>query len=123
MEGLLEVRRVGVEQCVGDGAAHVVDHDVEATELLVGRVGKAGDRLEIHQVSRYDVRPAAGGLDVLGNLLELVGACARRADVGSRLGQGHRARGADPPAGAGDDGDLPVHLEAVQNHARNCNRF
>ena len=40
VERLLEVRRVGVEQGVGDRAADVVDHDVEPAELVVRRVGE-----------------------------------------------------------------------------------
>jgi hypothetical protein len=43
MERLLEIVRVGVEKGVGDGAADIVDDDVEPSELFLrgGREGAA----------------------------------------------------------------------------------
>ena len=57
VERLLEVAGVGVEQGVGNRAADVVHHDVEAPELVVRRVREVGHRLEIHQVGRDDDGP------------------------------------------------------------------
>ena len=105
---------VGVEQRVGDRAADVVDHDVEPAELVVRRVG-AGRR------------PRRGRIRSAGTTSALPAQRPRPArpparagrlvrdgedDVGTRLGQRERAGGADPPPGAGDDGD-PVRRAGI----------
>ena len=68
MERLLEILRRGVEQRVGDGPADVVDHDVEATELVDGAVGEAED---VAAAVLYLSSPAGGYLT--GKVLEVDG--------------------------------------------------
>ena len=58
---------------------------------------------------------AAERLDALGGLLQAVGAAGADGDVGARLGEADGERGAEAGGGAGDDGDLAVEPEAVED--------
>ncbi len=84
---------------------------------------KAADPVEVREVGLDHERPPTGGLDPLRDLCELRGVPRGDDHVGARLGERHRRAGADASAGAGDDGNLAVDLEPVQNHAQNYNRF
>src|SRR5690606_20073031 len=92
VEGLLEVVDLGVEEGVGDGAADVVDDDVEAPEGVVRRLRQPGDLVGAREVGRYDDRASPGGLDPLRDLGQLrLGACGDqhvRAGLGERDGGG-----------------------------------
>ena len=116
MEGLLETSRRGVEEGPGHGPAHVVDHHVEPPELLLGPAGQRGDGLEVAEVGGHRDRPPAGGPDLLGGGLQLVGGAGGHEHVGAGLGQGDGGGRADAPAGPGDDGHLVVQPEAVEDH-------
>src|SRR5690606_6353090 len=59
VERVGEVAGVGVHQRVGDAAADVVDHDVEAAEGLDRGVGQTGGGVEIAEIGGHDVGPAA----------------------------------------------------------------
>ncbi len=54
VERLVEVVVGGVHERVGDRAAHVVHHDVEAPEPLAGHLGQVGHAVEIGQVGGDD---------------------------------------------------------------------
>ena len=120
VERLLEVGGVGGEQGVRDGAADVVHDDVEPAELLLGRVGEGGDRVEVAEVGLDDDRPASERPDASGHLVELMGRARRDEDVGTGFGQPEGRRRADAAAGAGDHGDPVVDGEPVENHTNPC---
>ena len=118
-EGLLQEAGRGVEQRPRHGAAHVVDDDVEAAELVEGRLGQGGHEVEVGQVAGHDDGAAAGGLDLLGHGAQLVLGAGGQHDVGTRLGQRHRGGGADAAPAGGDDGDLVGDEESIEDHPAN----
>ena len=81
------------------------------------RVREPGDGVEVGQVGGHDDGPPAERTRC-GRRPPQLGLGARGDEhVGAGLGERERRAGADAAAGAGDDGDLPVEPEAVQNHA------
>ena len=60
-------------------------------------------------------RPAAGALDQRGGVRQPVHAAGAERDVGARLGEGLRERDAQPAGRAGDDGDLAVEPESIED--------
>ena len=107
----------GLRELAGHAAAHVVDHDVEPAERLVGRPGQAGGGVEVGQVGRHDDRPPARGLDLFGHARELGLGAGRDGHVGARLGQGHGDGGADAAPGARHHGCPVGQPEPVEDHA------
>jgi hypothetical protein len=118
VEGLFESSRRGVHEGTGHGPADVVDHQVEATELIPGVVDQGGHGLEVAEVGGDDHGPAAGILDQSGHCGQLVSAARRDQHIGAGLGQAHRGGRTDAASGAGDDGHLVGHPETVENHGR-----
>ena len=105
---------------VGDGAADVVDHDVEPAELVVRRVGERRDGVEVHQVGRYDERPPTERPRcALATFSSWSAVRAESTTSAPASASAIALAGTDPSTGAGDDRDLPVHPEPVQNHAEN----
>ena len=111
--GVLARRRVG-------GAdAGVVDEDVDAPELLDGGVDERLAVLGLGDVGGDRDRAAARRLDELLGLLELLDAPRAERDVGAGLSQRLGERHPEAGRGAGDDRDLVVQPEPVQDsHAR-----
>ena len=77
-ERLGEEPRAGVEEAAREGAADVVDHGVEAAELVVRRLREAGDRVEVAEVGRDDDRLAAERLGSARPPARAGRRCARR---------------------------------------------
>jgi hypothetical protein len=122
-ERLGEEPRAGVEEGPRERAAHVVDHGVDAAELVVRRLREPRDRVEVAQVGRDDDGLPAGGPDPVGDLLELLRRARRDHDVRARLGEGDRGGGTQAPTGARDDGDLALDREPVEDaHVRTSPR-
>jgi len=90
------------------GDAGVVDQDVDLAELVRGRIHHPAGLLHVHRVVGRDQHLAAGVLDGLGRLFSRLGIDVVHHDGRALLGEQLRRGRSDPPAGAGDDGDLPV---------------
>ena len=111
--GLLARRRVGGPD------AGVVDEDVDAPELLDGGVDERLAVLGLGDVGGDRDRPPARRLDELLGLLQLLDAPRAERDVGAGLSQRLGERHPEARRGSGDDRDLAVQLEPVQDsHAR-----
>ena len=82
-------------------------------------LGQRGHEVEVGQVAGDDDGTAPGGLDLLGDISELVLGPGGQDDVGPGLGQGHRGAGPDAAPAGGDDGDLVRHEELVEDHPAN----
>ena len=108
--------RRGVEERPRHRATDVVHDDVDPPELLLGHVGQAGDGVEVAQVGRHDHGPAAEGLDLRGDGVELLLGARGQQHVGAGLGECEGGGGADAAPGAGDDGHLVVESEAILDH-------
>ena len=90
----------------------VVDEDVDAAEALEGAGGDGLDLRLVAHVARHGQRPAAGRLDLGGDLVDRAGELLRRGlaargddDGAARPRQAERDGPADAAARAGDDGD------------------
>ncbi len=114
-ERLGEEPRAGLQEAARKGAADVVDHGVDPAELVVRRLREPGDRVEVAEVGGDDDRLATGSPDLRGDLLELVRRTRGDDDVRTRLGESDGGGGAESAAGAGDDGDLALDREAVED--------
>jgi hypothetical protein len=112
LEGLvgeLEHRR-------GRRSPGVVDQDVDPPELLdglgdqpvqvAGLVDVAGDR--------QGAAPEAA--DLLGGHLDLLGGAGGADHVGAGLAEGVGDAATDAAPGSGDDGDLVIDAESIQDH-------
>ena len=98
-------------------AAGVVDQDVDPAQLLDRRRRHRVDLIGAGHVGLRDQTFAPRGANQRRGLLQLRQRARRRDHVGSRLGEPDRHRPAQSAPGAGDDRDLAVKLEAVQDHA------
>jgi hypothetical protein len=97
--------------------AGVVDEDVETAERrrrLVDGVGKrrCGCRGEV-AMDAMDTAPEC--LDPRRGLARIT--TVEEGDIGPRLGERYGRSLAEPLAGAGDECDLPVEAETVEDHA------
>ena len=115
MERALEEADRGVEVGARHRAAHVVHDDVDAAEHLARRVGERAHLVDVVEVGHDDVRLATGRLDRGRCLAQLLLGAGGDDDVGAGLGQRDRRRGADAAPGAGDDRDLVVDAEPVED--------
>ena len=116
MKRLFHVLRGRIEKRVGNGAAKIVDDDVEPTEGVARRVREPGDVGEVGQIGGDDQRPTADAPYAGRHVIELRGGTGRHDHVGPRLGERDRAGGPDPPAGAGHNCDVVGELESVEDH-------
>ena len=116
MEGVLEAADRGAHERLGHRSTDVVDHHVDPAELGDGRGGERLQTLEIGHVRREHEGPAPEGLDVGRHAGELLLGPGGDGDVGTGLGEGTRAAGADPASRARDEGDLVRECEAVEQH-------
>jgi hypothetical protein len=82
----------------------------------LGPLDEPFEGLGVGDVGGHDEGPAAGGLDLAGDLVEVGLGPGGEDDVGSGLGQPDGDAAADALAGAGDDGDLVRQPEAVEDH-------
>jgi len=64
------------------------------------------DPVRLGEVERGDRRGAAGRVDSLLDLFQIFGGAGGEDDMRAAGGQRLRDRGADPPAGAGDEGEF-----------------
>ncbi|MDX6685138.1 MAG: hypothetical protein QOF86_1266 [Baekduia sp.] len=101
----------------GDRGAHagVVDEDVDAAQLADRGLDQRAGVLGLADVGGDGDRPAARGLHQRLRVLEAVGAAGAQRYVGSRLGQRLGERDTQAGGRAGDDGDLAVEAEGVQD--------
>ncbi len=112
LPGLVEAGQVDV-----DGPPHVrvgggvVDEDVDATEPLDRGRDAGGDLVGLAGIGGEHRGLPAGGADLVGRRLERVLLARREHHVGARPGEGGGDRLADPAAGAGDQGDLPLQAD------------
>ncbi len=117
MEGALEVLEAQVQGGARRGAAGVVDERVDAAELLHRRVDEA---LELRPTSLTSVGIArtlrAGLSDLGGGGFEAIGRPRRHDDVRAGLGESERAAETDAGAGTGDDRNLAVQFEPIEDH-------
>jgi len=118
VEGLLEKAGRRVQESPRHGPAHVVHHDVEPAEFLVGRRGQRGHGLEVVQVGLDHEDPPPGRFDPAGHLGQLVLGPGRDDDVTPGLGQGQSRARPDPTSGPGDHRHLIRETKTVQNHRR-----
>ena len=95
--------------------AGVVDQDVDPAECRHRRVDEVLAGLRVGHVGAHRDRAAAHALDEGGRLGELVLAPGAEGDVGARLGERLGEDHAQPARGAGDDGDLAVEPEQVED--------
>ncbi len=70
------------------------------------------------QVGDDDVGPAPGRLHLLCDLVELSLCAGRDEHVGTGFGESQSGGGTQPAPRPGDDRDLVVEAESVQNHVR-----
>ena len=75
-----------------------------------------GDLVEVGQVGGHDDRLSPHGLDLCGDLVQLVLRTGGQDDVGAGLCEGEGAGGPDPTTCAGDDGDSVVESESLKHH-------
>ena len=94
----------------------VVDQHVDAAELLhrQRRPGRCTTRGSATSVPTVSAAPA-GALDQRRGVGQPVHAASAERDVGARLGERLGERDAQPAGGAGDDGDLAVESESVED--------
>ena len=112
----LQVLGRGVQQRFGHGAADVVDDDVQLAERLDGRAGQLGGGLGMREVGDDDVGAPADRRDLLGDGLQLGLGARGDDDVGADFGECEGDRRAEAAAGTGDDCDLVVKSELVEDH-------
>ena len=115
VERLLERAHRRVGDRAGHRAARVVDHDVEAAELLDRRLDEALEVVEVGDVGGEDKRAPSERADLLGDLLELALRPGGDGHVGARLREGERRAGADATAGARDDGHAVGDAEPLEH--------
>ena len=118
VERLLEAARRRVHERAGHGATDVVDDQVEPAEGIASVLHQPGHGIEVAQVGRHNDGPAPGGPHLCGHFFELVDAAGRDDHVGPCFGQAHGGRSTQAASGTGDDGDLVVHPESIENHVR-----
>src|SRR5207249_4761943 len=88
------------------GDARVVDHDVEPAELADGARHQRLDLGVARDVRGHDQGAPTRRLDASRGLLEVFLRARRQGHVGAGPGERDGDRPTEPPAGAGDDGDL-----------------
>ena len=93
----------------------VVDQHVDVAELLHRQRDQVGARLRVGHIGAVGQRLAAGALDQRRGVGQPVHAASAQRDVGAGLGERLRERDAQPAGGAGDDGDLAVESESVED--------
>ena len=116
----LEEALRGHHRRAGAGAAGVVDQDVEPAERRDRRVDEPLAVLLDEDVGDDRDAAPAGLLDAGDDLVEVRLGARADDDVGARLGERDRDAATDPLAAAGDDGDLPVELEARRGCSWRC---
>ncbi len=116
MERLLEHGGARVEERPRGRSAGVVDDDVDAPELVHGLVDKPGQEAVLVDVAGDDHRPAAGCLDILGDLAQLFLGAGGDHHVAAHLAKGTGDGGADATPAARNDRGLPVETQPVKQH-------
>jgi hypothetical protein len=104
----------GFEQVAAAHHPRGVDQPVEAAAGLDRATHPCRAHALVPHVAGHGDRPAAGGDDLLGGLLQTILAPARGDHRAARRTQRPRAGPADPAAGAGHQEDFVLH--AVMTH-------
>ena len=99
--------RQGVHLAV-EVAAGVVDHDVEAPELIDHPVEHIGDGGEVHHVGGDAEPPLAPLLDLVGDRIHVVLAPGKHDDIGPAVGECQGDAAANAASAAGDHRHLAV---------------
>ena len=94
-------------QCVGG----VVDHDVDAAELVDGALDQGAEVVDVAEVRRHADGLAAEAAQVLGGLLAGVGLAAGDHDAGAGKNETLRKSEADTSGAARHDDGAAGHVE------------
>ncbi len=118
VDHLAELLRRLARGGIGGADPGVVDEHVDLAQRAHGLLDHARAVLGLGDVGGDGDAAAAERLDVALGLLEPLRAAGADRDVGAGLGEPGGERGAEPGRGAGDDGDLAVEAEAVEQRSR-----
>ena len=110
----------GVEERLRHRAARVVHHDVDATELAIAASTSLAMPSARAEVAGDGDGLAAEGLDLLGDIGQLIGAAGADDDVGADLRERGRDAGTDASPAGGDDRHLAVESEEIEDHGFPC---
>ena len=113
-----KIALVGVHAGARHRAARIVDEHVDPPELGHRRRDEVVELLGLHHVGRHCERAPAQRFDLGGDRFDVARGACRADDVGARFGERDRDAATDALARAGDDRDLSVEPEAVEDHRR-----
>ena len=116
VERLLERAHVGARERRGHRTAHVVDHDVDAAELVGRALRERVEVGELVEVGGHHQAATAERAHVGSDLLELLLGAGGDGDIGAGLRERPGTGSADAAATGGDDGHFAVEAEQVEDH-------